>query len=321
MNKQELITDEALEQRLKRHLDRRELPDAFLYTGPHGTRGWLALESSDGFPVASALTGLMQEHAPAIARRIDHCRGVVSIGAGDAKKEHFLLERLAGRTCPVCHIVDVSGPMIDEAMAHLAGLGFEVRGTVAFCEDLDALAPQWDRPVLLCLLGNNFCNYDPSTLLPLVHRNLAPTDRLLLDCSTLPGRSGDIRRWIEEVESIYNSPQNIRFNTAPLVSRGVAPEGCRFELKLITVNSPAGPLYRTRKRIHITRPAVVRCGVEAVSLPSGETIEMGFTYKYRLAQLHQCLADNGFDIVESWSDPADVGAIVLARTRTEEIES
>jgi hypothetical protein len=137
----------------------------------------------------------------------------------------------------------------------------------------------------------------------------------------LPDQLEDLDKWAQDVEAVYNSPQNVRFNVAPLVTRGMDPAACRFELKLITINSPAGPIYRTRKRIHITRPAIVRCGAQAVYLTPGETIEMGFTYKYRLSQLHQCLDENGFGIVESWPDRTGGNIIILAQTRTKETES
>ena len=189
---------------------------------------------------------------------------------------------------------------------------------MAFCEDLDALAPHWDRPFLLCLLGNNFCNYDPSTLLSLIHRNMGGADLFLFDCNLLPEQAEDIDRWVREMEAVYNSPENVQFNLAPLVTRGVDPDGCRFELKLITINSPAGPIYRTRKQIHLTRPAVVRCGNQRVHIAAGEVIEMGFTYKYRFDQLRQCLGENGFEIVESWPDRLGDNVIILARTRIEE---
>jgi uncharacterized SAM-dependent methyltransferase len=320
MNKLELVNDEALERQLKRHLDRRELPDAFLYTGDGGAANWLTLEASDRFPIAATLTRLMEEQASSIARRVGARHSVVSIGAGDAQKEVLLLERLTDYALPVCYIIDVSSRMVDEAIRNLSGLGIETKGAVAFCEDIDTLAPNWDRPLLLGLLGNNFCNYDPSALLSLIHRNLVPADLFLFDCNLLPDQPEDIDRWVQEMEAVYNSPENVQFNMAPLVARGMDPDGCQFELKLITVNSPAGPIYRTRKRIHVTQPAVVQCGNQTVHIAAGEVIEMGFTYKYRLDQLRQCLDENGFEVAESWPDRSGSNVIILARTRVEETE-
>jgi uncharacterized SAM-dependent methyltransferase len=320
MNTKVLVTDEALERKLRHHLERRELPDAFLYTGPHGAANWLALESNRRFPVASTLTTLIRERAAAVAERTRHCRDVVSIGAGNARKERLLLLELMRFSRPVCHVVDISRSLVDEALRDLAPLGLETRGVVAFCENLDVLSPAWRRPVLFCLLGNNFCNYRPEDLLPLVADNLGPADLFLLDGSLLPGDVEDVNAWQHEVEEIYNSPENVRFNIAPLVLRGADAESCRFELRLVTVDTPWGPTYRTQKKIHLTKAAVVRCGTEAVALHAGDTLEMGFTYKYRLPQLAACLEEHGFDLVESWSDRVEGNALLLTRKRTPEIE-
>ncbi len=321
MKKIELVSEQALEQRLRYHLERRELPDAFLYTGAHGTANWLTLESSKRFPIAATLTTLMEEHARSIACRIGSCRDLVSVGAGDAQKELLLLQEMRRLAKPVCHVIDVSSQMVDAALRNLSGLGLETTGIVAFCEDLDLLAPYWDRPILLCLLGNNFCNYEPSALLPLLRRNLGPADLLLLDSSLLPNAARDVSRWQREVEEIYNTPENVRLNTAPLVARGMDPESCRFELKLIRVESPWGQTYRTQKRIHISKRAIVQCGAEAVTFSAGEVIEMGFTYKYRLEQLRGHLEKHGFGIVESWADQTGGNMILLATKRTAETES
>lgn len=320
MNTKVLISDAALERKLRLHLERRELPDAFLYTGPHGAAHWLALESNRRFPIASTLTTLMKQRAGAVAERAHRCRDVVSIGAGDARKERLLLVELMRFSRPVCHIVDISRSLVDEALRNLAALGLDTRGVVAFCENLDVLSPAWRRPVLLCLLGNNFCNYHPADLLPLLGSNLGPADGFLLDGSLLPSTVEDAASWQQETEAVYNSPENVRFNLAPLVQRGAEAESCRFELRLVTVDTPWGPTYRTQKRIHVAQPVVVRCGTEAVALRAGDTIEMGFTYKYRLPQLVACLQQYGFDPVEKWSDQADGNAILLTRKRTAETE-
>lgn len=316
----ELVNDEILEHRLREHLERRELPDAFLYTG-NGAANWLSLEASPGFPVAAALTSLMEEQADFLARHAAHCQTVVSIGAGDARKEFLLLRALLRHAQPVCQVVDVSQPMVERALRTLAGLEVETTGLVAFCEDLDELAPYWDRPTLLCLLGNNFSNYEPAGLLNLLARHLGATDRLLLDASLLPENEREIRPWVHQVEDIYNSPENVRFNLAPLVARGLDPESCRFELRLIQVASPWGTLWRTQKRIHLLKPACVRCGTTAVAFAPSEVIEMGFTYKYRLRQLRDCLESHGFGLVASRSDATGGNAILLAGRGAMEIAS
>jgi uncharacterized SAM-dependent methyltransferase len=313
----ELVSDEILEDKLRHYLDRRQLPDAFLYIGKHGATNWLTLEASTRFPVASTLTTLLKENVESLARQSAHCRSLVSIGAGDGQKEMILLTELRRYCRPVCHIVDVSRLMVEAALGTLSRLDIETHGTTAFCEDLDRLAPHWDRPTLLCLLGNNFSNYDPTFLLNLIGRHLRPADTLLLDASLLSEQELDVPAWVQEIEAIYNSPENVRFNLAPLVTRGLDPESCRFELKLLRVPWPWGEIWRTRKRIHVLRAAVVRCGTAAVPFSAGDTIEMGFTYKYRLAQLQDCLRRQGFDVRDSRRDPTGDNVLLLASPNTE----
>jgi uncharacterized SAM-dependent methyltransferase len=308
----ELVSDEILEDKLKHYLDRRQLPDAFLYIGEGGVTNWLRLESSTRFPVASTLTTLLKEHAQSLARQTAHYRSVVSIGAGDGQKELILLRELRRYSRPICYLIDVSRPMVASALRILSILDIETRGVTAFCEDLDRLAPYWDPPTLLCLLGNNFSNYDPAFLLDLIGRNLGLADALLLDASLLPDRESEGQAWVQEVEAIYNAPENVRFNLAPLVTRGMDPGSCRFELKLIRVPQPWGLVWRTQKRIHVLRPAVVRCGTATVAFSAGDTIEMGFTYKYRLTQLQDCLRRHGFRLLDSRRDPGGGNVLLLA---------
>ncbi len=311
----ELLNDAILEEKLKHYLDRRQLPDAFLYLGDSGTTNWLTLESSTRFPVAATLTALLTEHAEALARQTAHCRSLVSIGAGDGQKELILLKELLRYSRPVCHVIDVSRPMVEAALRTLSTLDIETHGVTAFCEDLDRLAPRWNRPTLLCLLGNNFSNYDPAFLLDLIGRHLGPADAFLLDASLLPESERDVRAWVQEVEEIYNSPENVRFNIAPLTTRGMDPASCRFELKLIRVALPWGEVWRTQKRIHVLQPATVRCGESTVAFSSGDVIQMGFTYKYRLGQLQDCLQRHSFHVQESRRDRTGSNALLLAARR------
>jgi uncharacterized SAM-dependent methyltransferase len=202
--------------------------------------------------------------------------------------------------------------MVDRAMETLSRLAIDVKGIVAFCEDMKLLSQYWDQPVLLCLLGNNFCNYDPMRLLKNVSRNLNVKDLFLFDCHLFSNQQNE-EKWRRDIEETYNSPENARFNTAPLVSRGIDPDCCRFELKLIKVNSPWGQIYRTQKRIHVMRQSAVQCGAESVVFLLGDVIEMGFTYKYRLDHLQAYLQEYDFDIVQSWSDRTGDNVIMLAR--------
>lgn len=313
MEKIEMINNQSLEKMLKNFLQQRFLPDSFLYISEQGKENWLTLESNKQFPIAASLTALLKDNAGSIAAHVRNTNTLVSIGAGDAKKEYILLTELLKTNRLSCQIVDVSSQMVDIAMETLSTLAIDAHGIVAFCEDMEKLAQYWDRPVLLCLLGNNFCNYDPMRLLMQVSGNLKKRDLFLFDCHLCSSHPQHDEKWRHDNEEIYNSPENIKFNIAPLVSRGMDPDCCRFELKLIKVDSSCGQIYRTRKQINIIRDAMVRCGDDTVAFSKGEVIEMGFTYKYRVDQLSACLQEYDFKIVQSWPDSTGENVIILAK--------
>ncbi|OHB56778.1 MAG: hypothetical protein A2Y12_20595 [Planctomycetes bacterium GWF2_42_9] len=313
MEKIEIINAQSLEKMLNTFLQQRLLPDSFLYISEQGKENWLALESNERFPIAASLTALMKEHAGSIASHARDISTLVSIGAVDAKKEFILLTELLKNRRLSCQIVDVSSQMVDVAMEMLCALRIDLHGIVAFCEDMEILAQYWGRPVLLCLLGNNFCNYDPMQLLKQVSRNLNERDLFLFDCHLCSSHPQREEKWRHDVEEVYNSSQNIKFNIAPLVSRGMDPDCCQFELKLIQVDSPWGQIYRTRKQIKFTRNATVQCGADSITFSKGEIIGMGFTYKYRMTQLLAYMKEYNYNIIQSWFDSTGDNVMILAK--------
>lgn len=298
MNRVELISEDALETTLLHCLEERHLPDCFLYLGESGVRNWLKLSASEAFPVAERLTGLLKEGIPSIARHLPGRFDLVSVGVGGGEKERVLLEAFAGQHAVSYVAVDISAGMVDAALRTVEGIDVPKTGVVAFLEDLEQLRRLWRSPVLLCLLGNSFCNYEPDGVLDAVHRELGSEDLFLFDCHLLPGErvSGEGGR--DEVERVYRSQLNVRFNIEPLVERGLDPGDCVFHLDLVRCGMRRGPVYRTSKWLEILKDTTLSCGVGKVRLARGETIRMGFTYKYTSEQVRGLLEDHGFDRVE-----------------------
>ena len=313
MKRIELVSDIDLEMRFSEYLRQGQMPDAFLYIGEAGVRNWLTLDSSDEFPVATRLQGLLVQSIPELVESIPSNSEVVSLGVGSGKKERLLLEALMQTGSPQYVAVDISSPMVDAALETAADLSIEKRGAVAFVEDLPQIREHWRSPVVLCLLGNNFSNYDPDFLLSLARQQLTPGDLFLFDCHLLPPDDAEAEMGKEIVERIYCSRQNALFNMGPLIQRGMNPDDCTFHLELITVDSAAGPSIRTRKWLDITKDIAVSCGLGNVHLTAGSRIELGFTFKHTVPQVRCHLARNGFNEVKSFESQTGENLLVLAR--------
>ena len=316
MNKIELVTKDELEVKFCECLEQRQMPDCFLYLDHSGVRSWLALDSSEEFTVASRLTDLLQQSLPAIAEHISGKFNMASIGVGSGEKERMLLEALVPRGTPTYYAVDISSEMVDQALNAVADINVEKTGLVAFLEDLPLLQQFWNPPALLCLLGNNFCNYDPDYLLDTVHAQLEGDDLFLFDCHLFPSKQEEQEQAREQMEQTYHSPLNVRFNLAPLIQRGVSPDDCAFHLHFLPVETSLGIIYRTKKWIEILKDTTVSCGPKKVLLKAGDTISMGFTYKYTRLQIQGYLQRHGFQEVALFLSPDEHNLLALVRKRS-----
>ncbi len=298
MDKIELVSRDELEERLRLYLEQRLMPDYFLYLGDSGSQSWLDLSESDEFPVASRLTDLLIASLPRLTPRLPTRFDMASIGVGGGEKERLLLEHLEPGRIGRYYAVDVSSHLVDLALGAVEGTATEKTGVVAFLEDLPRLRTLWRSPVLLCLLGNNLCNYEPDYIFELVREQLGPEDLFLLDCHLLAEEQDNSKAATQRIHSAYCSEANTRFNTSPLLERGLAPEDCRFCLELVTASTRLGSACRTSKRIEILRDTEIRCNGRRVSMRAGDTIEMGFTYKYTSSQVRDNLRYYGFEECE-----------------------
>ncbi len=308
----ENVTDGDLEHLLRCVLQRRSLPDPFLYVGAGGAEEWRALNGSTAFDVASRLTELLRRCAPDIARCCPRAADLLSIGVGEGRKERILLEHLRGRDTRRYVAVDVSAPMVRMAAEGAEGTGVDAVGVVDFCERLQRFRRHARRPTLLCLLGNSFSNYEPEDLLGLLREHLDTFDALLLDCHLLPDSEEGRERWWDRVQRAYGGEENARFNLGPLLRRGLRRDQADFHLDLVTVPTRLGLVLRTRKRIHIREDVDLAFHDGPLSLAGGETISMGFTCKYTRPQVRALLACQGFEVLQEHASDDDE-LLVLAR--------
>lgn len=309
-----LLTDERLEEMLLENLRKGFMPDCFLYVGESGARRWLDLAASKEFPIVARLTDLLETSSLAVSAFFSGAVDLVSVGVGSGEKDKLLLERLIS-TCDIKYVgVDVSSRLLNEAMKRLRRTGVEKTGIVARFEDIGKFEEYWQASVLLCMLGDSFSNFDPERVLRLVRKHLGPGDAFLFDCSLLPlnrsnGDAGDA--FVEQVEKIYGSEVNRKFNIAPLVDRGIDPESCRFSIELKTVKTPTGNVLKTSKRLEVLEDSTISSDSGEVRLKTGDTLKMGFTYKYRADQVRALLKRYHFDELALFFSPDGENLLAL----------
>jgi len=252
-----------MEERLCENLRNYELPDYLLYTGTGGAKNWMKLNGSETFPIARRLKDLLEENIASIVRFIPSCMSLVSVGVGSGEKERILLEELikknlaekpsSGKVPIRYYPIDINSQLVDIALEKVRDLPVEKKGIVGFIEDIPLFKEHWRLPVLFCVLGNTFCNYEPEFFLQLIYENLEQGDLFYLMpvFSLYPASGEDGYSARRSVLGTYASRENALFNMYPLLQYGMAPEDFDFELLLSHVDSRIGALYRTRKSLNI----------------------------------------------------------------------
>jgi hypothetical protein len=313
VNKIELVSQDELEARLRESLERRELPDYFLYLGDRGVMRWLELDRSAEFSIASRLTNLLRAHLPRILTHLPKSLDLVSIGCGAGRKERLLLDALLRQRSVRYLPVDVSSRMVDVALNMVADLDIDKIGLVGLFEDLPRLRAHWRSPVLLCMLGNSVCNHEPDDLMSTVYSVFEERDYFLFDCHLFSANAESVDRWRVAFERAYHSELNVRFNIGPLTDRGLQPSDCDFSLELAPVETPFGGAFLTRKTITIVSDGSVEVAGSRVELGAGDTLNMGFTYKFRHSQVQGFAQRHNLTTVDESVSRDGENLLVLAR--------
>lgn len=326
-NKEKIVitSKKDIEGKLCECLKNHELPDYFLYTGTGGAKNWMKLNRAETFPVARQLKVLLEKNLDSIVRFIPTGMSLVSVGVGNGEKERIFLEALikknltekpaSGKVSIRYYPIDINSEFVDIALEKVDNLPIEKKGLVGFIEDMATLKENWRLPILFCILGNTFCNYEPEVILQLIHENLEQGDLFFFDANLLPTEGSEAQSVRKSVMGTYASRENALFNMYPLLQYGMAPEDFDFELLLAHVNSRIGEVYRTRKSLYILKDTELTIGEENIGFKEGDVIRMGFTYKYTYNQVTAFLDICKFEILKAFLSEDRANAIILAKKR------
>lgn len=306
----ELVTREYVEHAICRALEQRILPDYGPFFGDDGVQNWLALEASGSMPFSRRLTTFLKRSLPYFAEHFIPEFSLVSIGAGDGTKDRILFESLLHIGNPSYYSIDISSGMIDTALNSVADLNAQKTGLVGFFEDLPILKRLWCPPVLLCLLGNKFSDYNGDYVLSLVRAELEPPDLFLFDARLF--REDD-----EEYGECFASPSYVRFQLAPLIRRGLNPGAVEYVVSSMCEELAVGPVRRVDRTLRILRETVVAFNTGSVSLLPGERVELGSTYQYTLEQIREFVCRNRLSLVEQHVDQHYEHALFMLRRPAE----
>jgi L-histidine N-alpha-methyltransferase len=261
---------------------------------------------------------ILRRYAGEIAERLGSA-AVAELGSGSAKKTRVLLAACTERRATTYLPIDVSREMLvasgDALTAEFPQL--RVRGLWGRYEaGLASLRESDDGPVAVAFFGSNIGNFTPAeraALLQEVAATLRPGDLFLV--------SADLDKPGEVLENCYNDPAGmsafVRFRQNHLAHLNRRFDGdfvlhhyyprAHYDTATATVE---GHLYATEDHT----VSLKNLGVH-LELRRGDSINVGFSAKFRRPEFVADVSALGFALDEQWIDPVwQYGVFLFART-------
>lgn len=306
LRKIRLMDSREMERRFVRHLDTQQTPDHYLYLGDCG-RSWLRFETANELAVSHKLTDLLRDHISLLAESIEE-HHLLSVGIGNGVKEALILEHLTQSSPRQYVCVDINEIRLERAVRMTQKLNIETLCVVAMFHQLSQVRKFCNGPVVLAMLGDNFCNYDPTELLPSIDAALTRDDLFLFDCALFTPETPTM---IDACNCRLKKIDHI----APLANRGIGRQNYEFELKLIKQHIGDMDIYRTDKQVTFRNECRIACDCGQIDFKPDDTIQMGFTFSYEAPQILELLDRSGFDILQTHFDREHENLLVLAKRK------
>jgi L-histidine N-alpha-methyltransferase len=279
---------------------RKALSPKWLYDARGSALYERICELQEYYPARTEL-GILERHAPAIARAVGPRALVFEFGAGSGRKTERLLEALAE---PVAYLpVDISPDALLRAAAKLTRrfpalavrpvVGDFTNGVVLPDEGLPAVRRLSFFP------GSTIGNFDPPDAAALLRKMAAeagPGGALLIGVD-LPKERAVLERAYDDAEGVTAA---FDLNLLARMNREL---GADFHLAAFRHRSAWNErLSRVEMHLQSLRDQVVRVGGTAISFRAGETIHTESAYKWDPRAFDALAGLAGWRPERSWTD-------------------
>lgn len=277
----------------------RIIPPWFWYD-ESGSHLFDAICDTEEYYLTRVETEILTRSAPEIAAL---CGGgpldLVDLGCGDGRKTTLIVRSMLEHGLPVRYVpVDISEAAVDTAAEAMASRfpGLEIAGLVAeYSAGIEWLARSTERSRLVTFLGSNIGNFPGPEAKAFLRRlvgGLRAHDRLLVGF--------DLRKPCAPLLAAYNDPNGVgaRF-TINLLARINKELGGQFDLSRFETRSTYDPVDGTI-RMYIISLEPQRVPIAAldttIEFDAYDPIQVGFSYKFRPAEVTALAADVGVEI-------------------------
>lgn len=294
--------------------DHKTLPCKYFYDAA-GSRLFDQICELDEYYPTRTEVGILNERAPEISDAVDENVLVIELGSGSSTKTHLLLRALEN---PAGYVpVDISRDHLTDAADRIAG-EFPDLPVWPVCADFNAeieLPPHGidGRQRLIFFPGSTIGNFDRESRKALLKKMVALCDRpggqLLIGI--------DLIKDVTRLERAYDDADGVTaaFNLN-LLRRINRELDCDFDLDRF---SHRARFDRVESRIEMYLVSevdqVVEIEGERFRFEANESICTEHSYKFTIDGFCALAADAGWRLEHAWTDPDELFASLLLRTR------
>jgi uncharacterized SAM-dependent methyltransferase len=295
-----------LNRQFVRHLENRQAQDNDLYLGDCG-RGWLIFEAPEECATSHHLTGLLSSSIGRLADAMDD-HHLLSIGNPGGIRETLILKHLTRSNLREYICLDVNETGLEVIADLTEKLNIQALYVVAMLGHLRQVRKFCSGPIILAMLGNHFCSYDPTALLPFINAVMTDQDLFLFDCALLADEQ-------QEPQNFPPSRLDKALYIPLLANKGIRTQDYTFELKPAMRSIEGMDIFRMEKQIVFCNECQITTDSGTICFRKNDIIQMGFTFKYRAFQLFQLLENHGFDILQTHYDTEQKHLLMLTKRK------
>lgn len=310
---------EAIRRDLLESLRARRVNHKFHYDSAKQTQKWLVLHqahspSRNDADCAATYDAAFVGASEHIGAREIH---LIGLGCGGGQKDTRLLKLLRERGATVNYTPsDVSTAMVlvarEAALTVVEDeLCLPLVCDLATADDLpEVLATHHaSRITRLITFFGMIPNFEPGDILPKLAALLRPDDWLLFSANLAPGL--DYAAGVQHVLPQYDNPLTRDWLLTFLLDLGI--ERGDGELRF-TIEDDSG-LKRIVARFHFTRARRIDMENDVFEFPSGETIQLFFSYRYTPALARAALKVPGLIVESQWGTQSEEEGVFLCRRK------
>lgn len=310
---------EAIRRDLLESLRSRLVNQKFHYDSAKQTQKWLALHQAHSPSRNNA--DCAATYDAAFVGVSEHIRAgevhLIGLGCGGGQKDMRLLKLLRARGIQAGYTPsDVSTAMVLVAREAALTVVDDARCLPFVCDlrtadDLPQIfsTHHASRITRLITFFGMIPNFEPGDILPKLATLVRPDDWLLFSANLAPGP--DYASGVQRVLPQYDNPLTRDWLLTFLLDLGIERDDGEMRF---TIEENSG-LKRIVARFHFARARRIEMETDVFEFPSGETIQLFFSYRYTLALARAALQAHGLVVENQWITQSEEEGVFLCRRK------